>query len=436
MGLFDWFGGGKPPAPTDVASETRMPIMASDAGVLIPDMAALEQYMLDGKFGGGIVSKSGHLVTAETAMRVAAVYACVRIISGGVANMPLKIMRRAPDGTKTLADDTVIWRLMNVRPCKFMRAKQFRRMATAHVLLRGNFFALKVRSRVNNKLLELIPLLPDRVSVEMKTDMTVIYKYSRPTDGRITEYTQDDIFHLYSLTLNGFSGVTPIQYARETIGGALAMEDHTSTTYKNGARISGLFTTDKRLGSDGRESIQQALAEYRRNGARDGKDMVLEDGLTYERLSMTPQDMQYVEARKMNATDIFMLYGLPPHMASVVEKTTSYGNGVEEQNKGFIQWTLEDYLSMWEEAIDIDLIAPDNPLFSHHDRESLLMGTLKDQAEFYATMLQNRVMNPNEVRERRGMNRIEGGDEMLPTPTMSAQTPDQNNGGNDEPDQE
>lgn len=371
-------------------------------------------------------------------MRVAAVFACVRIISGGVANLPLHVMRRMGDKTNQRADETRLWRLLNKRPCKFMRAKQFRRYATAMVLLKGDFFALKVRSAVTGHLTELIPMPWEQVRVELKKDMTVVYKFIR-SDGKEIEYKQDDIFHLYALTLNGYSGVTPIKYARETIGGALAMDDHTATVYKNGARVSGIFTTDKRLGSEGRAMIQDSLDEFRQHGAKEGKDMVLEDGLTYERLSMTPQDMQYIEARKMNATDIFMIFGLPPHMASVVEKTTSYGNGVEEQNKGFIQWTLEDYLSMWEEAVNIDLIHNESDLFVTHERKALLRGTLKDQAEYFATMLQNRVMNPNEVRSDVGMNPYDGGDEFLPTPTMASKDPSTDNPGKetgDEPDQE
>ena len=436
MGWLQRLGNSMFPGAEPNNQEYPRPIRSQDGGVLISTMEELEALIRAGGMGGSYLSKSGQAVTSETALRLSAVYACIRIISGGVANMPLHVMRKLPNGSREKADDTRLARILRRKPCKFMRAKQFRRMATAHVLLKGNFFALKVRGPTTGHLLELIPMNPDRITVEMKANMDVVYKYTRPTDGKIIEYTQAEIFHLYSITLNGFSGVSPITYARETIGAALSMEDHSATIYKNGARVSGVFSTDKRLGEEGRETIKAGLDEYRQSGQKEGQDLVLEDGLTYERMSLTPQDMQYIEAKKMTATDIFMLFGIPPHMASVVEKQTSYGSGVEEQNKGFVTWTLEDYLTMWEEAIDVDLIPDESDLYALHERKSLLRGTAKDRGEFYTVMLQNRVMNPNEVREEEDMNPYDGGNEFLPTPTMSSEDPANRKDGQNEPDSE
>jgi HK97 family phage portal protein len=407
---------------------------AQDAGVLVSTMEELEQAIRDGRFGSGLQTASGVAITPDTAMRVAAVYACVRIISGAVSNMPLHLMRREGERNDRVLSGEYV-NLLTRKPCKFMRARQFRRMATAHVLLRGNFYALKVKG-LNGHVRQLLPMHPDRVTVDQKPNMDVVYEYTRPTDGKRMTYKQEDILHLYVLTLDGFRGVTPISYARDTIAGSLAMQEHLAAIYKNKARTSGIFTTDKRLGSEGRKNIADSLAEYRSNGELAGRELILEDGLTYEQLALSPQDLQYLETRKLDATDIFMIFGIPPHMAAMVEKSTSWGTGIEEQGKGFVTYTLEDYLTMWEDGLNLDVI-DDPTLWVMHDREALTAGNLKDQAEFYATMLQNRVMNPNEVRRKRGMNDYEGGDEFLPTPTMAAEAPGAGNsdeGDDDESD--
>lgn len=433
MGLWQrLFGGTKPVEHYETS--LKSPVRALDGGVLVGSMQDLEELMRNGGFGTGSMSKTGQLVSPETSLRVPAVMAAVRIIAGGTANLPLHVMRRLPDGSREEARESRLWRLLNRRPCKFMKSRTFRRYATTCVLLRGNFYARMVRSNVNGHLLELVPLNPERVRVEQKENMDVIYKYTRPLDGKEVEYQQNEIFHLFLHTLNGYSGVTPITYARETIGGALAMEDHTATVYRNGARVSGVFTTDKRLGIEGRENIEASLAEYRQSGARDGRDLILEDGLHYEKMSLTPQDMQWIEQKKLNATDIFMIFGIPPHMAAMVEKSTSWGSGIEEQNKGFVTWTLEDYLTMWEDAVNVDLIPDESDLYAVHVRNALVRGNLKDRTTFYTSALQFGWMSPNEVRKLEDMNPRDGGEQFYPPPNMNAD-PGKAEGDGDEPDQ-
>ncbi|MCO5156692.1 MAG: phage portal protein [Aquamicrobium sp.] len=170
----NWFGGFKPPAASPRAS-----FQDGGGGIVIATSQQLEEALRS-----GAVTASGTMVTPDAAMRVAAVYACVRIISGAVATLPLHIKRRVDERTREDASDTPIWSVLRKKPNRWQTPSQFRRMLQAHLLLRGNAYAMIVRSR--GLVQELIPLHPDRVVVKQGDDLGVEYTYTRQ-DGRHIE---------------------------------------------------------------------------------------------------------------------------------------------------------------------------------------------------------------------------------------------------------
>ena len=353
-----------------------------------------------------MVTGSGSYVTPNTAMGVAAVYACVRIISGAVATLPLHIKKRIDDRTRVDASDTQIWKVVRRRPNAWQKPAQFRRMMQAHVLLRGNAYALIVWSRGEAK--ELIPLHPDRVQVRQMDDLSLQYTFTQ-ANGKISSFKQSEILHLYGLTFDGVTGVTPLTYARETIGLSLAMEKHGSTVFKNGAQVGGILSTDQKLSPDAVARIGQSIEAYRADGDRAGKVMVLEQGLDYKTMTMTQEDAQWLEGRKFSRSDIAMFFGVPPHMIGDTEKTTSWGTGIEQQSQGFVTYTLEDHLTMWEEAITGDCIL-DESIYAKFNRNALVKGDIKARWEAYVKALQWGVYSPNKVLELEDENPREGGD--------------------------
>jgi phage portal protein BeeE len=179
-------------------------------GVIITTPQELEDALRAGN-----LTASGASVTPNTAMRVAAVYACVRIISGAVATLPLHIKKRVDERTRKDASDSPLWKVLRRRPNRWQTPSQFRRMLHAHLLLRGNAYAMIVWSR--GIVQELIPLHPDRVEVKQNDDLSLTYVYTRKNGTRI-ELPQKEVFHLVGLTLDGVHGVSALTYARETIG--------------------------------------------------------------------------------------------------------------------------------------------------------------------------------------------------------------------------
>jgi HK97 family phage portal protein len=329
-------------------------------------------------------------------MRVAAVYACVRIISGAVATLPLDIKRRVDAQTREDASDAAIWKVLRRKPNRWQKPAVFRRMMQAHVMLRGNAYAAIVWSR--GEVRELIPLHPDRVEVKQRDDMSLEYVWTRK-DGRRIVFEQRDVLHLLGLTLDGIRGVTPISYARETIGLSLSMEQHGATVFNNGAQVSGILKTDNKLNPESIKNIQESLEAYRADGSRAGKIMVLESGLNYQAMAMTQEDAQWLEGRKFSRSDIAMFFGVPPHMIGDTEKSTSWGSGIEQQSQGFVTYTLEDHLTMWEEAVNADCIAGEqSDLYARFNRSALVRGDLKARWDAHVKALQWGVASPDEVR--------------------------------------
>lgn len=416
--------GWKWPWAKDPAPQPRASYQDSGGGVTITTAQELEEALRT-----GAVSSSGASVTPNTAMRVATVYACVRIISGAVATLPLDIKRRKNATTREDASEHSLWTLVRRKPNRWQTPSQFRRMMQAHLLLRGNAFAMKVVSR--GEVRELIPLHPDRVERKQLDDLSLEYTYTRK-DGRRVILKQEDVFDLVGLTLDGVNGVSAITYARETIGLSLAMEDHGSTTFRHGARVSAALSHPNKLGPEGQALLRSSLDAFRSGGEQEGKTLILEEGMTYAPIAMTAEDAQWIESRKFSRTDIAMFFGVPPHMIGDTEKSTSWGTGIEQQSIGFVAYTLEDHLTTWEEAINRDLVpAAEITMYARFNRGALVKGDLKARWEAHVKALQWGVSSPNEIRALEDQNPRDGGDIYYPPPNTAGGDPDK--GERDEP---
>ncbi|RUM97907.1 phage portal protein [Pseudaminobacter arsenicus] len=400
------FGERRSPA------QPRASFQNAGGGIVINTPQQLEEALR-----AGSLTTSGAMVTPDKAMRVAAVYACVRIRSGVVANMPLHIKRRVDDRTRKDASDHPLWSIFRRRPNRWQTPSQFKRMLTAHLLLRGNAYAMIVRSRGEVK--ELIPLHPDRVECKQLDDLALEYTYTRK-DGRKVKLAQGEVFHLVGLTLDGVHGVSVIAYARETIGLSLVMEEHGAAMFRNGARVSMVLKHPEKLGKEGLEFLKASLDDYRSGGESEGKALILEEGMSTEQIAMTSEDAQWIESRKFSRSDIAMFFGVPPHMIGDTEKSTSWGTGIDSQTQGFVTFSAEDDLTTWEETINRDLVADnDNDIYARFNRAALVKGDIKVRWEAHVKALQWGVMSPNEIRALEDLNPRDDGDIFYPPPNTA-----------------
>lgn len=375
----------------------------------------------------GAASGAGMAVTPESAMRVSAVYASVRIICGAVGTLPIHLKRRVDNRTREDASDHPLWNVLRRKPNGWQTPSQFRKMMQAHLLLRGNAYGLKVVSR--GQVIAIYPLHPDRVVCKQRDDMTLIYEYTR-TNGGVVTLQQADVFHLVGLSFDGVHGVSPLTYARESIGSSLAMEGHGANTFKNGARPSMVLKHPGKLGKDGIEALRSSLDAYRSGGDAEGKALILEEGMDTAPLAMTAQDSQWIEARQFSRVDIAMFMGVPPSMLGDNSGSDSnWGTGLEQKSRGFVAYTLEDHLTAWEETIGRDLIGDNEPdLYARFNRAGLIKGDLAARWAAYTQGLMWGVYSPNEIRALEDENPREGGDIFYPPPNTAGAI-----GGQDDP---
>lgn len=378
-------------------------MQSASGGVTITTPEQMEQYLALGQ-----VSASGEAVTPDSAMRVAAVFACVRIRSGVPATLPIDVKERVDERTRRDASDTPVARLLRRRPNGWQTPSQFKRMLTAHVQLRGNGYGMIVWSM--DRPLAIIPMHPDRVEAKQLDDLSLEYHYTRK-DGRRVVLQQSEVLHLVGLTLDGVRGVSPLTYARETVGLAIAQERAGASVFKNGARASVVLEHPNRIGDEAREFLRASLDEYRAGGDREGKALILEEGMKIGQLAMTAEDAQWIESRKFSRSDIAMFFGVPPHMIGDTEKSTSWGSGIEQQTQGFLTFTAEDDLTMWEESIQTRLIPDENSrLYARFNRAALVKGDIKTRWDAYAVGRRMKVLSANDIRSLEDMNPIPGGD--------------------------
>ncbi len=386
--------------------------LASISGIVqtITTPAELEAFLL----GGG----HGRVVSQEAAMRVAAVFASDRLISGTVSTLPLMVKRRIDDRTREDASDHSLWHLLRRRPNRYMKPAAFRRMLTSWVLFRGNGYALKVRNSLG-EVVELLPLSPDRTRPRQLDTLELVYEY-QPLAGGSVVYPASEIFHLMGKTHDGIVGVSVLSYARHAIQLAMETETHGLALFSNGARPGAAVETDGALSEAAIERLRESLEEYR--GAENAhRTLILEEGLKFKPIGMSNEDAQFILTREHSRVDIAMFFGVPPHMIGDTSKPDGSGKNLEERSRSFVQYTLEDWLTTWEDTINTDLIdhERDPDLYARFNRNALLRGDLATRQKFYQSMLQWGVLSPNDVRAKEDENPREGGDIYYPPPNMT-----------------
>jgi HK97 family phage portal protein len=378
------------------------------------------------RVGGSMASAAGASINETSAMRVAAAWRCMQIISGVMASLPVDLIRREDETTRSPAVGHPLRRILTVKPNQWQTPNEFRRMMQAHLLLRGNAYALKVM--VGNRLAALIPLHPDRVIAEQNDDYSMKYQVTL-TGGRHLMLRQAEVFHLRGMSLDGVKGLSVLSHMRESLGIALQAERTSARLMQNGQFVGGVLEHPGKLSPEAHARIKASMEEKYSGADNAGKNLLLEEGMKFSPVSMSANDLQFLQQRDFQRYDIAMFFGVPPHMLGATEKTTSWGSGIEQQGIGFVTYTLNDWIKIWEEAAKRDLIAEAE--WETHDvrffTQGLMRGDAKARWEAHVKGLQWGVMSPNEVRALEDMNPREGGEVFYDPPNTAGSA-----GGNDD----
>ena len=354
-------------------------------------------------------STSGKRVNERSAMQMTAVYSCVRILSEAIASLPLNVYRYNEEGGKEKAYDHPLFRLLHDEPNPEMTSFIFRETLMTHLLLWGNAYAQIIRNG-KGEVIALYPLMPDRMSVDRDEKGHLYYKYTKSNDdaptmeGSTVVLDPSDVLHVPGLGFDGLVGYSPIAMAKNAIGLAIAAEEYGSKFYANGASPSAVLEHPGTLKDPGkvRDSWNAAFG----GSSNSHKVAVLEEGLKYTPISISPNEAQFLETRKFQINEIARIFRVPPHMVGDLEKS-SFSN-IEQQSLEFVKYTLDPWVIRWEQALYRALLNEEEKkdYFFKLNVEGLLRGDYASRMNGYATARQNGWMSANDIRELENLDKI------------------------------
>ena len=285
-----------------------------------------------------------------------------------------------------------------------------------HLLLWGNAYAQIIRNG-KGEVIALYPLMPDRMTVNRDSNGQLYYEYTVSMDdaptvkGSLVRLHPSDVLHIPGLGFDGLVGYSPIAMAKNAIGMAIACEEYGAKFFANGAAPGGVLEHPGTIKDPQRvrESWQSTFG----GSGNANKIAVLEEGMKYTPIGISPEQAQFLETRKFQINEIARIFRVPPHMVGDLEKS-SFSN-IEQQSLEFVKYTLEPWLVRWEQSIQRTLLSPEEKksYFAKFNVEGLLRGDYASRMTGYATARQNGWMSANDIRELENMDRIpaeEGGD--------------------------
>ena len=361
-------------------------------------------------------SSAGKRVNERSAMQMTAVYSCVRILAEAVAGLPLHLYRYKEDGGKEKGIDHPLYLLLHDEPNPEMSSFVFRETLMTHLLLWGNAYAQIIRNG-KGEVIALYPLMPNRMVVDRDTKGRLYYQYTTSTEdaptmkGVTVNLPPSDVLHIPGLGFDGLVGYSPIAMAKNAIGMAIACEEYGAKFFANGAAPGGVLEHPGTIKDPQRvrESWQSTFG----GSGNSNKIAVLEEGMKYTPIGISPEQAQFLETRKFQINEIARIFRVPPHMVGDLEKS-SFSN-IEQQSLEFVKYTLEPWLVRWEQSIQRILLSPEEKksYFAKFNVEGLLRGDYASRMTGYATARQNGWMSANDIRELENMDRIpaeDGGD--------------------------
>lgn len=358
--------------------------------------------ILTGGFGFG---GAGVPVTEQTAMCVSAVYACVGLIGGAIAALPFHLFKRVTAGRERYDSD--LWWLFNESPWGNWTAASAWSFAAQSIALKGDgYWRIRRVTPYTNAIAGFEPYHPDRVYGRTEKGRN-IYTVQN-LDGTIETVDQDDMLHFPGIGFDGVRSLTPIRAAlRAPAGIALAADEFAGAFFKNGARPDFALKTPGKLGDDAAKLLRETWAARHGGASNAHLPAVLTGGLEVQQLTMNAEDAQLLATRKFQVEDIARIFGVPPHMIGYTEKTTSWGSGVEQMSIGFVRYTLSRYLDAMQQEINRKVWPRSLKVYGEFNRDALLEGDAKAQAEYFAKALggpgTQGWMSVNEVRKLKNL---------------------------------
>lgn len=355
-------------------------------------------------------SSSGKSVSQTSALSVTAVYSCIRILSEAIAGLPLHTYKCKSNGGKEKAIDHPLYFILHDEPNPEMTSFVFRETMMSHLLLWGNAYAQILRNGKGD-VIALYPLAPNRMTVDRASNGRIYYTYSTSDDDnpKLKSKGQvylkaEDVLHIPGLGFDGLVGYSPIAMARNAIGMAMACEEYGAKFFANGASPSGVLEHPSTIKNP--DKLRESWNSLFKGSSNSHQIAVLEEGLKYQPISISPNEAQFLETRKFQINEIARIFRIPPHMIGDLEKS-SFSN-IEQQSLEFVKYTLDPWVTRWEQSICRRLFKDSEKAeyFVKFNVDGLLRGDYQSRMNGYATGRQNGWLSANDIRELENMNQI------------------------------
>ena len=363
------------------------------------NMVTLAQY--DDAMAGG-----------NNAIGLSATWACVNLIAGTIGSLPLMVYRTDARGVRTVAKDHPLYFVLHDSPNFDQSRLDFWEVMAAAIELQGNAFAA-IERRGNGVVYSLTPIRPDVVTVRRKTSGFLEYEWSE--DGKRVVRNVGEVLHIRGPMGSALGGVSTLATCRKAFASAMAADNAARSMFSNGLRPSGVLSTDASISltKEQRAEFNEYLGENFAGSINSGRPMLLDRGMKWEQINITPEDAQMLDSRKFGGEEICRIFGVPPVMIGYGDKTSNWGTGVEQQMLIFKQMTLSRRLQRIEQALMKQLLTPADKasgITVEFNLEGLLRGDSEGRASFYQTMTGIGAMTINEVRAKENLPPVPGGE--------------------------
>ncbi|NIG74678.1 phage portal protein [Klebsiella sp. Ap-873] len=350
-------------------------------------------------------------VSPETSMKLAAVYACIYVISSNLAQMPLHVMRKNGN-TVSPARDHPVFYLVHDEPNMWQTSYKWRELTQRHILGWGNGYGWVKRHRRSGEI--------QSIENPMPWETTLLNTGGRYTYGVYNEegafaISPDDMIHIRALGNNQKMGLSPIMQHAETVGMGMSGQKYTSSFFNGNARPAGIISVKTALNDDSWKRLkgvwQKAVGALR---SEENKTILLPAELDYKALTVSPVDAQIIEMTKLNRSMIGGIFNVPAHMINDLEKATF--SNITQQAIQFVRYTMMPWVTNWEQELNRRLFTRAERAAGYYVRfnlTGLLRGTPQERAQFYHFAITDGWMSRNEARAFEDMNPVDGLDEML-----------------------
>lgn len=353
---------------------------------------------------------SGKTVTVDSALQLSTVWACVRFVSETASTLPLKLYEEKADGSRVIAYNHPLYNVLCKNPNYEMTQSRFMQFVVASILLWGNAYVEKKYNLTGKRIVALEPLLPQHVDVTRNKENAVLeYRYTK--DGVTRKIDEKDIMHIRGFGIDGVMGVFTINKGRETFGTAIAAEQTAGKFFENGLQTSGFLSTNDKLNDLQRSKLETHLRRFMGSNNA-GRAMVLEQGMTYQGITMNPEAAQMLQTRAFEVEEICRWFRVLPILIGHFDKQSSWASSAEAQDLQVLKYTFRPLLVNIEQEISRCLIGrtESDKFYPVFIVEGLLRADSQTRANYYQSGLNNGWMNRDEVRAKENLPPIPGGE--------------------------